>query len=125
LCLVLQRFKEEGLKLYLYEYFYGLHEIEYLGYTVFACIFSVSTKKVEAVAEWQVPTTKKDVRNFWRFCNFYANLIHHFSDLTAPLTCLLRMSLPQKVTLTHACLETFETRLKLRLISAPCPILRR
>jgi hypothetical protein len=32
------------------------------------------------------------------------------------------MSQPQKVTLTSACLEAFET-LKLRLISAPCMIL--
>jgi hypothetical protein len=48
--------------------------------------------------------------------------IHHFSDLTAPLTDLLRKFKPNKVTLTHACLEAFHT-LKLRLISAPCLIL--
>jgi hypothetical protein len=57
-----------------------------------------------------------------QFCSFYAIFIHHFSDLTAPLTDLLRNSLLQKVTLTLACLEAFET-LKLRLISAPCLIL--
>jgi hypothetical protein len=59
---------------------------------------------------------------FRAICNFYARLIHHFSDLTAPLTNLLLKSKPQKVTLTPACLEAFET-LKLRLISAPCLIL--
>jgi hypothetical protein len=48
--------------------------------------------------------------------------IHHFSDLTAPLTDLVRKSQPQKVTLTLASLEAFET-LKLRLISAPYLIL--
>jgi hypothetical protein len=69
-----------------------------------------------------MPTTQKEVRNFVQFCNFYAIPIHHFSDLTTPLTDLLRKSLPHKVTLTHACLEAFET-LKLRLISAPCVIL--
>jgi hypothetical protein len=31
--------------------------MEYLGYTVFDGKISVSTKKVEAVAEWAVPTT--------------------------------------------------------------------
>jgi hypothetical protein len=50
------------------------------------------------------------------------DLFIHFSDLTAPLTDLLRKSQPQKVTLTPACLEAFET-LKLRLISALCVIL--
>jgi hypothetical protein len=96
--------------------------MEYLGYTVSAGQILVSTRKVEAVAEWPLPTTQKKVRSFVQLCNLYARLIHHFSDLTAPLTDLLRKSHPQKVTLTPACLEAFET-LKLRLISAPCVIL--
>jgi hypothetical protein len=120
--LVLQRFKEEGLKLRLKKCFFGLQEMEYLGYTVSAGKISVSTKKVEAVADLPVPTTQKEVRNFVQFCNFYARFIHHFSDLTAPSTDLMRKSQPQKATLTPACLEAFET-LKLRLISAPCLIL--
>jgi small nuclear ribonucleoprotein (snRNP)-like protein len=120
--LVLQRFKEEGLKLLLKKCFFGLQEMEYLGYTMSAGKISVSTKKVEAVAYWPVPMTQKEVRSFVQFCNFYARFIHHFSDLTAPLTDLLRKSQQEKVTLTHACLDAFET-LTLRLISAPCFIL--
>jgi hypothetical protein len=92
--LVLQRFKEEGLKLRLEKCFFGLQEMEYLGYTVSACKISVSTEKVEAFADWPVSTTQKEVRNFVQFCNFYARFIHHFSDLTAPLTDLLRKSQP-------------------------------
>jgi hypothetical protein len=49
--LVLQRFKEEGLKLRLKKCFFGLQEMEYMGYTVSAGNISVSTKKVEAVAD--------------------------------------------------------------------------
>jgi small nuclear ribonucleoprotein (snRNP)-like protein len=121
--LVLQRFQEEGLKLRLKKCFFGLRpEVEYLGYTVSAGKISVSTKKVEAVVDWPVPMTQRKVRGFVQSCNFYARFIHHFSDLTAPLTDLPRKSQPQKVKLTHACLEAFET-LKLRLISAPCLIL--
>jgi hypothetical protein len=90
--LVLQRFKEEGLNLRLKKCFFGLQEMEYLGYTVSAGKISVSTKKVEAVADWPMPKTQKEVRNFVQFCNFYARFIHHFSDLTAPLTDLLRKS---------------------------------
>jgi hypothetical protein len=98
--LVLQRFKEEGLKLRLKKCFFGLQEMEYLGFTVSTGKISVSTKKVEAVADWPVPTTQKEVRSFVEFCNFYARFIHHFSELTAPLTDLLRKSQPHKVTLT-------------------------
>jgi hypothetical protein len=110
------------MKLRLKKCFFGLQEMEYLGCIVPAGKISVSTKKVEAVADWSMPTTQKEVRSFVLFCNFYARFIHHFSDLTAPLTDLLRKSQPQKVTLTSACLEAFET-LKLRLISTPCLIL--
>jgi hypothetical protein len=99
-----------------------VQETEYLGYIVFFGKISVSTKKVEAVTDWPVPTTHKGSSHFVQFGNFYARFIHHFSDLTAPLTDLLRKSQPQKVTLTLACLEAFET-LKLRLISAPYLIL--
>jgi hypothetical protein len=69
-----------------------------------------------------MPTTQKEVRSFVQFCDFYARFIHHFSDLKAPLTDLLRKSQPHKVTLAPSCLEAFET-LKLRLISAPRMIL--
>jgi hypothetical protein len=81
--LVLQRFKEEGLKLRLKKCFFGLQDMEYLGYTVSAHKISVSTKKVEVVADRPVPTTQKEVRSFVQFCNFYARFIHYFSDLTA------------------------------------------
>jgi hypothetical protein len=96
--------------------------MEYFDYTVSDGKISVSTKKVEAVGDWPVPTTQKEVRSFVLFCNFYARFIHHFSDLTAPLMDLLRKSQPHQVTLTPYCLEAFET-LKLRLISALCVIL--
>jgi hypothetical protein len=49
--LVFQRFKEEGLKLRLKKCFFGLLEMEYLGYIVCAGKISVSTKKIEAVAD--------------------------------------------------------------------------
>jgi hypothetical protein len=49
--LVLQRFKEEGLKLRLKKCFFGLREMECLGYTVSAGKTLVSAKKVEAVVD--------------------------------------------------------------------------
>jgi hypothetical protein len=85
---------------------------------------SVSKKKVEAVADWLVPTTQKEVRSLVHVCNLYAMFVHHFSELTAPLTDLLRKSQPQKVTLTPTCLEAFET-LKLQLIPRHAKSFRR
>jgi hypothetical protein len=97
---VLQHFKEEGLKLRLKKCFFGIQEMEYLGYTLLAGKISVLTKKVEAVADWPLPTTQKEVRSLGQFYNFYAKIIDHFSDLTAPLMDLPRKSQPRKVTMT-------------------------
>jgi hypothetical protein len=90
--LVLQRFQEKDLKLRVKKCVFGLHEMEYWDYTVPASKISVSTRKVEAVVDWLVPTMQKEVRSFVQFCNLYAKFIHHFSYLTAPLTDLLRKS---------------------------------
>jgi hypothetical protein len=76
---VLQCF-EEGLKLRLKKCFFGLQEMKYLGDTVSACKISVSTKNVEAVANWPVHTTQKEVRSFVQFSNFYAG----YSSLQRP-----------------------------------------
>jgi hypothetical protein len=63
--LVLQRLKEDGLNLRLKKCCFGLQEMEYLGYTVSAGKISVSTKKVEAVADWPVPTTRKEAATLY------------------------------------------------------------
>jgi hypothetical protein len=54
--LVLQRFKEEGLKMRLKKYHSGLQEMEYLGAPMPYGNIYVSTKKVEAAADSLVPT---------------------------------------------------------------------
>jgi hypothetical protein len=57
---VFQRFKVESLKLRLKICLFDLQGMEYFGYTwLSATRISVSTKKVEAVANWLVPTTQK------------------------------------------------------------------
>jgi hypothetical protein len=80
--LVLQRFKEEDVKLHLNKSLFGLQKMEYLGYTVLAGQLSLS---LAAAKEWPVPKTQREVRSFVQFCNFYAKFIHHFSDWSAPL----------------------------------------
>jgi hypothetical protein len=70
--------------------------MDYLGYTNSGGKLSVSTKKVEAVKEWPVPKTQREVHSFVQFCNVYAKFNYHYSDMSAPLTELLRKSQPQR-----------------------------
>jgi hypothetical protein len=92
--------------------------MQYLGYTISGGKLSVSTNKVEAVKEWPVPKTQREVYSFVHFFNSYAKLIHNFTDMSAPLTDLLRKSQPHRILMTPTCMEALET-LKLRIISAP------
>jgi hypothetical protein len=66
--------------------FFRPQEMEYLGCTVLDRNLSVSSTTAEAVKERPVPKTQRVIRNFVKFCIFYAKFIHHFSDLSWPLT---------------------------------------
>lgn len=64
--------------------------------------------------------THSEVLSFVQFYNFHPKFVHHFSDLTTPLTDLLRKSkLAIIVGWCPASKGAIET-LRLRWISAPC-----
>ena len=47
-------------------------------------------KKVEAVTNWPMPKSVHDIQVFLGFANFYRRFIKSYSEVTAPLTRLLR-----------------------------------
>jgi hypothetical protein len=59
--------------------------MEYLGFVVTGGKLSMSTQKVKAVKESPVPKTQRKARSFLQFCKFYAEFIHHISDLSMQL----------------------------------------
>jgi hypothetical protein len=83
---VFQPFREEGLKLRLMKHLFGLHEMEYLGYSVYGGKIYVSTKKIKTIKDWPVPITQKELRCFVQLCDSDFKFMRHFSDLSAPLT---------------------------------------
>jgi hypothetical protein len=105
------------LKLCIKMRFFGLREIEYLGYIVSGGKIPYSTQKVNVVRNWLVPTTQREVRNF------FAKFMHYYSNIQVPLTDLPWKLQPHKVTFTPTCLEAFET-LKFWLIIASCMFLQ-
>lgn len=50
----------------------------------------MEVEKVEAVKFWPVPATIKELQCFLRFANFYRCFIKIYSQVTAPLTSLLK-----------------------------------
>ena len=45
-------------------------------------------EKTKAIREWEAPKTKKKVRAFLRFANYYRAFIDKFATTAAPLTVL-------------------------------------
>jgi hypothetical protein len=61
--------------------------VKYLGFIVEAGKgLRVDPQKVEAIRSWEAPKTKKDVRSFLGFANFYRTFIPQFATIATPLT---------------------------------------
>ncbi|KAK3565211.1 hypothetical protein QTP86_001027 [Hemibagrus guttatus] len=63
---------------------------QFLGYIISPEGIQMDCAKVEAIKSWPQPGTVKDLQRFLGFANFYRRFISGYSDLTAPLTSLLR-----------------------------------
>ncbi|KAI2662297.1 Transposon Tf2-6 polyprotein [Labeo rohita] len=55
-----------------------------------SCHVEMDPKKVEAVLNWPIPATVKEVQRFIGFANFYRRFIKNFSSVVAPLTALTK-----------------------------------
>ena len=60
-------------------------EVQYLGLIVGNGEVRTDPEKIEAVAKWKVPTTKKALQSFLRFVNFYRRFVKDFSKIAKPL----------------------------------------
>ena len=87
---VFKRLAAAGLKLKPSKCNFFKEEISYLGHIVSKDGIKADPKKVEAVVNWEVPTTVQEVRRFLGFVGFYRRFIKGFSRIAKPLTNLLR-----------------------------------
>ena len=85
---------------------FGSDQVLFLGYIVSSLGLQVDPSKVEAIKSWPVPKTISEVRSFHGLASFYRHFVHHFSNITAPLTDCLRGS---TFVWTHEAEEAFET----------------
>lgn len=63
-------------------------EIPFLGMIIGNGRICMDPKKTEAISDWPVLTSKKEVQQFLGFCNFYRRFIKDFSKIARPLTVL-------------------------------------
>lgn len=113
---VMERLRSVDFYLKLEKCFFNLQELDYLGFVVSREGLKVDNYKVKAVQEWPELKTKRDIRKFIGFANFYRKFIEGYSTIARPLTTLL--SKKRTFTWGEHQRRAFE-RLKHAFISAP------
>ena len=94
---------------------FWLSRVGFIGHVVSADGIYVDPQKVEAVANWEQPTTVTEVRSFLGLSGYYRRFIEGFSKIAGPLQCLTRKGV--KFEWTDRCEGSFQT-LKESLTSA-------
>ena len=64
--------------------------VEFLGFVVDSNGVSMEEGRVEAIKNWPKPTSIKELQVFLGFANFYRRFVRGYSELTAPMTNLLK-----------------------------------
>ncbi|XP_042611952.1 uncharacterized mitochondrial protein AtMg00860-like [Cyprinus carpio] len=114
---VLQRLR--AFQLYLKAEKCSFHQpsVQFLGYKINSSGIRMDEGKVNAVRDWPIPTTIKELQRFLGFANFYRRFIQNYSAITSPLTSLLRNK-PKLLSWTPAATEAFNS-LKKAFTTAP------
>ena len=117
-CTVMDRLRQAGLTAKPRKCQFGMAECTYLGHVVGGGAVKPHPSKVEAVASFPIPQTKKEVRAFLGLSGYYRKFIPGYAGIDVPLTDLTRKLAPNKVQWTPECEAAFN-QLKTHLCSAP------
>lgn len=94
--MVFRKLQEQGLKLELKKCKFFQKKVTFLGHEISATGIATATDKIQAVTDWPVPKTTKDVRSFLGFCSYYRRFVKGFAQLAKPLHQLLSDCEPGK-----------------------------
>ena len=113
---VLQRFRENGLRVKASKCSFGADQVIYLGHCVSSKGVHTDPSKIKAVQDLPPPTDLDKLRSFLGLAGYYRRFIPQFATMAAPLTELTKKGIPFKWTEQHQ--TAFET-LRALLCSAP------
>ena len=68
-----------------------INEVKFLGHVVSKEGIHVDPPKIEAIKNWKVPTTPKEIRQFLGLAGYYRRFFANFSKLAKPLTALTQI----------------------------------
>ena len=83
---VLELLKEEQLYAKFSKCEFWLREVQFLGHVINSDGIHVDPAKIEAIKNWDVPTTPTEIRAFLGLAGYYRRFISNFSKIALPLT---------------------------------------
>jgi hypothetical protein len=95
--LALQRLREQTLYAKLSKSALCQTEVEFLGHYVGRDGLRVMEDKIEAVRDWPVPETMRELRAFLGLAGYYRRFVRGFSEIALPLTELTRNTAYQRL----------------------------
>jgi len=91
---VFKRLRQHNIKLKLSKCFFAKSEVEYLGHIISHNTVKPSPRKIEAVKEFPIPKTVREVRRFLGLTGYYRRFIENFSIRAKPLSDLTKKAIP-------------------------------
>ncbi|CAM4600550.1 unnamed protein product [Caretta caretta] len=98
---VFQRIREAGISVKAKKCLIGLNRVTYLGHQVDQRTINPLQAKVNAIQNWPVPKSKKQVQSFLGLAGYYRQFVPHYSQIATPLTDLTRKKQPNAVQWTE------------------------
>ena len=118
---VLMALREAGLTAKLRKCQFAKAECVYLGHRVGQGKIVPEQSKIDAVQRFPVPTTKKHVRVFLGLAGYYRKFIQNFSEITAPLSDLVKRNRPNQIQWNEKLDQAFK---KVKELLCKKPVLR-
>lgn len=115
--IVAQRLKQAGLTINIQKSKFCQRQIRYLGYVLSEDGLSMDASKIQPIVNYAQPKTVKDIRRLLGLAGFYQKFIRNYSEITTPITNLLKKGRKQFIWTEEA--EVAFRKLKEALISAP------
>ena len=114
--LVFQRLSEANLKLKPSKCILFQRQVKFLGHIVSEEGISTDNEKIQAVKNWPLPKSAKQVRSFLGLCSYYRRFVQDFAKIARPLHKLCEKG--NKFAWSDDCQVSF-TALKEALTTAP------